>query len=324
MKMRVWMVGLLLIMVLAGCGRQSSTGTGSTTPFIGGSSGLVVDFQQETPPAEVTDDGFPFNAIVRIENKGESQVRPEQIKVSLEGFLPSDFGVSEEEIRNKQPREVLEPKRRDPNGNLVDGTTAFITFPSEDKAFIAKHFTGNVEVPFRAEMCYKYATNANGKICVLKDLINKNPKALCNPNGGQTSASSSSPIQITGFREAVTGRDKVSFTFDVVHSGNGNIYKVGEGRADADCPRDVISRQSLENQVLVTVSAEGLSGITCDFPSQATSGYVRLVSGKRTVTCTVDLTNQHNIDYEKIIDIKAEFNYLDAKDKRVLVKHLIG
>lgn len=322
MKTKALILGILMVMVLAGCGNQSNTGTGSSTAFIGGTEGLVITFQEQNPPSEATDDGFPFFAIVRLENKGEYQVNPNEVRVDLEGVLPSDFGVSEDQIRNKQPRLTLEPKRRDPNGNIRDGSIESITFPSEDMSFIPKEFTGNVQVNFQANVCYKYGTNANGKICVLKDMINRDSKALCDPNTGKASASSSSPVQITSFRQAVTGRDKTSFSFDVIHSGSGNIYKVDDGRPAADCPRGTGSLP-LENLVLLKVSAEGLNGITCDLSNQGTTGYVRLDNGRRTVTCNVDLTNQHNIDYEKVIDIKAEFNYRDVKDKAMLVKHLV-
>ncbi len=321
MKTKALIVGILLLMVLTGCSKQSG-GTGSSTSFIGGTEGLVITFQDQNPPTEVTDDGFPFFAIVRLENRGEYQVLPSEVRVDLEGVLPSDFGVSEEEIRNKQPRSTLEPKRRDPNGNIRDGSIESITFPSEDKSFTPKRFTGNVQVNFQANVCYKYGTNANGKICVLKDMINRNAKALCDPNTGKASASSSSPVQITGFRQSATGRDKTSFSFDVVHGGTGTIYKVDDGRPAADCPRGT-GGISFENLVLIKVSAEGLNGITCDLSNQGTTGYVRLDNGRRTVTCNVDLTGQHNIDYEKVIDINAEFNYRDVKDKTMLVKHLV-
>ncbi len=324
--MKLWNVlvfSILAVLALAGCSKQTGT-TGSSTPFIGGTSGIVIDFEQDSPPAEVTDDGsFSFNTIIRLENKGEFKLQPHQIRINLEGFLPSDFSVGEADLTDKQPNEILEPRRRDPNGNTIEGTVTFITIPSEGSFLTPKRFTGNVEFPFRATACYKYGTTANARICVLRDLLNKNVKAICNPNTAKTVASSSSPVQISGFREAVIGRDKISFSFDVVHSGNGNVFKVGEGRSDADCPRDARDMRQNEDQVLVTVNAEGLNGLNCNFPNSGNQGYVRLISGRRTITCTVDLTQQHNTDYEKIVDITAEFNYRDTKDKRVLVKHLI-
>ena len=246
------------------------------------------------------------------------------MKVSLEGFLPSDFGTSQESLHDKQPVEVLEPKRRDANGNAIDGTVVFMTLPDESTPLVPKKFSGNVEFPFRADICYKYETTANARICVLKDLLSRESNALCDPNAAISVASSSSPIQVSGFRESVIGRDKISFSFDVVHSGNGNVFKVGNEQPPASCPQQANVIRQFEDQVLVTVNAEGLSGLTCNFPTSGTQGYVRLISGKRTVTCTLDLSSgQHSSDYEKIVDIKAEFNYHDSKDKRVLVKHLI-
>ncbi len=323
-RTQVFIVFGIVLLLLVGCSKQSSTGTGSKTPFIGGSTGMVIDFQEGSPPPEVTDDNsYSFFAMVRVENKGEWPVPRENAKVSLEGFLPTDFGVSESDLINKFPRDNLEPKRRDPNGNMVDGTITFISFPSEDRALVPKKFTGNVEVPFRASICYAYGTNAQGNICVLKDLLNKQKNPLCDPNAGKGVASSSSPVQISGFREAVIGKDKVSFSFDVVHSGSGNIFKIDNGVAN--CPFDAREMRVNEDFVKVSVTAEGLNQMSCNMDGGVSNvGYVKLVSGKRLVTCTVDLTGQHNTDYEKIVDIKAEFNYRESKDTKVLVKHLVS
>ncbi len=323
-SLKLLVISILLVFLMAGCSKQSSTQTGSSTPFIGGTSGIIIDFEADSPPAEVTDDGsFSFNAIVRLENKGEYKIQPHQIRVSLEGFLPSDFSVGDADLRDKQPTEILEPRRRDANGNNIDGTVAFITLPSDDLPLVPKKFTGNVEFPFRANVCYKYGTTANARICVLKDLLNKQDNPLCDQNTAKSVASSSSPIQISGFRQSVIGKDKISFSFDIVHSGNGNVFKVGDGQGDAACPSVAREIRQFEDQVNVQVSAEGLDGVNCNFPQSGTAGFVRLISGKRTVTCVVDLNGRHNSDFEKIVDITAEFNYRDTKDKRVLVKHLI-
>jgi hypothetical protein len=322
---RVFAFLAVLSVVLMACGTQNNTGTGSTAAFIGGSTGMVIDFQEGSPPPEVTDDGsYSFFAMVRLENRGEWPLSAGDIKVSLEGFLPSDFGVAESQLRNKNPRDNLEPKRRDPNGNMVEGTTTFITFPSEDQALVPKKFAGNVQVPFRAEMCYYYGTNAQANVCILQDLLNKQKNPVCDPNAGKGVMSSSSPVQISGFRQAVVGKDKISFSFDVVHSGSGSIYRVDNGRARADCPFDARDMRVNEDLVKVTVTAEGLNSITCNLDGgSSTTGYVKLISGRRPVTCTVDLTNQHTSNFEKIVDIKAEFNYKESKDTKVLVKHLI-
>lgn len=321
----LFLISIMALFLVAGCGNQQDTsGSGSDNPFIGGTTGLVFDFEEDSPPAEVTDDGtFSFVSIVRLENKGETPVSQDDVKISLEGFLPTDFGVSSSDLQDQRPNEDLEPVRRDPDGNKIDGTVTFVTIPDEDKPLVPKRFNGNVEFPFRANVCYKYATQAQARICVLKDLLSRQDDPLCNPNTGGGIDSSSSPVQITGFRQSVIGKDKISFSFDVTHSGNGNIFKIGDGQTAAECPSDAREIRTNEDQVHIKIDAEGLSGLSCNLQGGENDGYVRLIGGKRTVTCTLDLTGQHDSDFEAVVGMSAEFNYEDFTETKVLVKHLI-
>ena len=64
-----------------------------------------------------------------------------------------------------------------------------------------------------------------------------------------------------------------------------------------------------------------ITGIKCGGLDSGHTGEVILVSGKRTITCTVDLVTDR-VDLEKVMGVKVTYNVLDNKETKVLVKHL--
>src|SRR3989338_8838422 len=259
-----------LVLLVSACKKSgAATGGAPRTPFIGGTSGLTINFEKDSPPEEVTDDeSFAFNVIVRLKNDGEEKVNKNEIRLKLVGFDPQDFGSDFEAARDHQPEDDLESKKRDAEGNIVEGTTTFATLKKGGSNFIPRKFPGNTEFTFRADVCYKYKTEANTKLCILKDMINIRDDSICNPSGVGTSGrqiySSSAPVQVTNFRQTVIGKDKISFSFDVVLSGNVDIFwskdaktpASGSGGSgfDAACPRDPRARREVENSVGIEIT----------------------------------------------------------------------
>lgn len=315
----------LLILVSACQQRGTDTGAAPKTPFLGGSTGLVIEFEKGSPPEEVTDKGtFDFNALVKLRNDGEFDLTKDKVKVDLIGILPQDFGATPEELNDKNPADDPTARKRDSEGNIVEGTTTFVTFPNEAETFnFPGTLSGNQEFTFRADACYLYQTKAVATLCVLRDLINVDDKDICDPSQTKTVHSSGAPVQVANFRQSVIGKDKIGFSFDIVHRGNGIIFKSGSADApDADCPKGASERRSKEDRVKATVDT-GISGLRCTGLDGGTTGHVTLVSGKRSVTCTQDLDPGRN-DFEKPIEIRLDYNYNDDKETKVLVKHLIG
>jgi len=321
--------------LLSACkGSGASTGGAPRTPFLGGTQAVTINFEKDSPPPEVTDDeSFSFNAIVRLKNEGETKVEKQNMKVNLVGFDPNDFGRSFEDLKDQTPEDDLESKKRDAEGNIIEGTTTFAKFPRNDQSFVPKKFSGNTERIFRADVCYYYETHSNTNVCVLKDLLNVRDDSICKPIGvgtsGRTTFTSSAPVQVTNFRQSVIGKDKISFSFDVVLSGNVDIFwnkdetKPASG-FDAACPRAARQRREVENNVGVEITEIPSDPIfinpKCGL-DRDTSGVVKLVNGRRTITCTVELT-QDRLDLIKTIGINLKYNVLDNKDTTILVKHL--
>jgi hypothetical protein len=55
------------------------------------------------------------------------------------------------------------------------------------------------------------------------DIIDDAP---CDPSESKSVFSSASPLGITAFRQNVVGKDKIQFSFDIVHAGSGDVFTI--------------------------------------------------------------------------------------------------
>jgi len=338
MNKKYYAIALLicLILLVSACKRSGVANRGAPiTPFIGGTSGITINFEKDSPPPEVTDDeSFAFNAIVRLQNDGEFDVEKQNVKIILLGFDPADFGSDFEELRDVEPDDDLKSRKRDAEGNIIEGVTTYAQFPKSGNDFLPARFPGNTEFTFRADVCYNYQTQALTQLCILRDMINIRDDSICFPSGvgtsGRTIYSSSAPVQVTNFRQNVAGKDKIQFTFDIVLSGNVDIFwdrlqDIVPTSFDDGCPRAARTRRERESNVGVEITEIPtdpiFTSVKCGGLDGGHVGVVRLINGRRTVVCTADLI-QDRRDLEKTVGIKLKYNVLDTKETRVLVKHL--
>jgi len=332
--------GVVLLFLISACdGGGDVIGGTPTTPFLGGSQGLEISFLEGSPPAEVTDGNtFDFQALVKLKNNGEHEFGDasgtpavvEDIKVSLIGFAPTDFKSGDNDFTpadliNKNPTDKPTARKRDSEGNIIEPTEIFVEFPKTNENFKFKEsLVGNTIFIFRADVCYLYQTKVVSEICVLTNQIDVTDNAICNPSGSKAVFSSGSPIGVTGFRQSVIGTDKIQLSFDIVHQGSGDVF---DPTTVADCPKDPTNRRNKVDEIRVTVktglAANKLKCVGLTDTATQSSEVIKLVNGKRTITCTQELDTGRN-DFKKTVDITIDFNYLDSTDKEILVKHLIG
>src|SRR3989338_357706 len=130
----------VFLLFIAGCGGGESPTGAPTTPFLGGPGGLEISFLEGNPPTEVTDGGtFSFNAIVTLKNVGEQDVKKDEMKLSLIGFLPSQFGITDAtKLKDQTLVEDLSGRKRDADGNILEPVETFFTFP--DKIDTSNYF----------------------------------------------------------------------------------------------------------------------------------------------------------------------------------------
>tara|TARA_Y100000034_G_scaffold131804_1_gene193360 strand:+ start:1293 stop:2240 length:948 start_codon:yes stop_codon:yes gene_type:complete len=308
---------LFVLLFIVGCeenGTTDTTSTGaSTSAFVGGDKGLEITFVKGTPPEEVFDSNYPFNINLRLENVGEADIAKDQAIIRVKGISPADFGNVVLENKNKLD---LRGANLDPNGNVVDGGIETIDFADLQ----ASEVTGNVEYPLVGEVCYPYKTKTVAKICILEDLLGKTRKAgeepLCIPDETKDVENSGAPVKIENFKEVAVAEDKISFSFDIVHVGDGLIFKE-EGTCEP--------KLEDKNKVILKVDS-GIENaeLKCNELGGGTKGEVNLFgdskSETRSVVCTQALPER--TDSEKQINIEISYRYQDRVESNIIVKHI--
>lgn len=305
MKKGLMVVLALALLVLSACGGQ--TKTVELQPFIGGNQGVVVGF--EGLRKEVFDSGEdPFDVTVKLENRGETLVAKNDVRVKLSGIRPQEFNKVEGDLIKNSQDDLVQVRKQD--NTVFPGTPVFVDFTGLNHV---TPITGSsLAFPLRAEVCYLYKTMAVSKVCVRENLLNPKEGGICEINEAKPLFNSGAPVKIENFKETAVGSDKIRFTFDVRHVGSGSVYEKG-GRCE-------IERQ--KNKVGVKVDT-GLSGLTCTGLSEsegnAVKGVVTLFEGVKTIGCTQQISSLG--DYEAPVKLEVEYDYNDAVTTEITVKH---
>ncbi|MBD3164928.1 hypothetical protein GF323_07050 [Candidatus Woesearchaeota archaeon] len=301
---------IIAIFILSGCTQEDDSGIKTKDPFIGGTEAVLISFLEDAPLPEVRAGGdFPFDVVVRLKNEGEHAIPKDELTVTISGINAQEFNKEESELV-KSPEEDLDARRKE-NSDIIDSNPVFVEYQDFNRA---EDFSGNTYT-IRADVCYGYATEAVSTICIKSNNLD-DKEGVCTVNEDKQVHSSGAPVKMENMKETATAKNKVRFSFDIVHKGNGRIYK-----KDSDCGKE--DRRANEDKVWVEVST-GLEGLECTGLSGGTgnSGFATLYSGDKRITCTqtVDTTS----DYEKTVEITVEYEYEDNAETSVTVLSAAG
>jgi len=297
-----------LLLVLVACQADDGQIITATDPFIGGTQGLVFDFQDFR--SEVFDaSSDPFDMVVRIENKGETLVEKNNIQVKLSGFNPLLFNKGASELIKNAPDDIIEA-RKDPQGGIIPGPQVFTEFTDFN---YAEQVTGAAnQFPVRAEVCYLYRTKAASKLCVRRNLLTPRAGGICEINEQKQLFNSGAPVQIQNFKESTRARDKIGFTFEVVNVGQGDVFE-----RNTMCDR--VDRRK-ENRAYVVVTT-GLSNVQCtglESTNDGAEGFITLFGGSKIVSCTQRVESPG--DFEQPVTLEVVYDYEERIQTTLTVK----
>ena len=307
MKKTIIFMGFLLL-VIACTSEEAGKKLELKNPFIGGTEGLKVSFQELRK--DVFDGGRdPFDVTIKLDNAGESFVKKDDVRVKLSGINPSLFGKLEEQL-TRSPDEDIAETRLDPAGNVLPSPLTTVDFAG------LNHFTAITGAssifPLRAEVCYLYGTRAVSKLCVLSNILNPKEGAICAINEDKQVFNSGAPVQVQSVRESARAKDKVGFSFEIRKVGKGQVYEKKSKCSKTD--------RKNENRVYVNVDSK-IDGLTCTGLTSAgtkAEGFVTLFDSVKLITCTQPITTKS--DFEQVVTVSATYDYEDYVQTELTVK----
>lgn len=305
--MRRLIVVLMLALLLVAC-KPGEKKVSIESPFLSGTQGLAAGFQDLR--ADVFDGGRdPFDVIVKLENKGESLVRKENVRVRLSGINPFEFAKTEQNLILNAPDDAIET-RKDPQANVLPGPPVFVEFIGLNHN--APISGATAQFPLRADICYLYHTKAVSKLCVRENLLTPRASGICELNENKPVYNSGAPVQFVNVKESTRAKDKIGFTFEVTNAGDGVVYE-----RNSFCDR---TARKNENRVYIIVNT-GIPGLLCtglETTSNGAEGFVTLYGGNKIVSCSQPISSRS--DFEQIMDIEAVYDYEQTIQTTLTVK----
>ena len=312
----------LMLLFVAGCKKEGEQPGVVGSKFVGGTEGLAISYAPGSLPDQVLDLGQPFGISVVITNKGDHTIENgADATVKITGIDPADFGVSGSDLVQDSPGSIR-GAQKDVQGNVVQGETVSLDFPSGGGSFEhQKEIAGAVTYNVRADVCYKYGTVVNTKLCILEDILGTrgNGERLCQINEEKAVDNSGAPIHVASFRESVSSANKVAFVFKVAHVGTGTVHQM-----DTECSKEFQEKDKVHVKVDTGI-ADGLvcSGLQDGSASGSVyEGYAQLLNGEREIRCTQTINNP--TDLEKLVTIELTYDYDQFIEKGLEVQHVGG
>ena len=297
-------LGMVFLFLIAGCDGEEPSYL--TSPFIGGTKGLIVEFEEmgffneETNMEEIFEgEAFPIEVVVK--NKGEVAIEEDDATVTLMGINLDDFTgiVSNGVLSNTAEIEGISEYNEEGGEIILDFTSG-----DEDAKYTLDVVGMSYDISVFASVVYEYKTyGAVPRVCFSGDLTDT---SVCEVDGIKDVFSSAAPIQVNSVEEKRAGSGKILLEFEIENVGSGKVTK----------PK--VAFDSRYNQLSYEISDS--SNWECR--SSGRTNEARLdEDGKATIVCRWVGTPLTKDDmYTKEVDLTLNYKYKELIQKDLRVK----
>ncbi len=296
---RVLLLGLVVFLFLVGCKGENDT-VKVESVFDGGTQGIAARFEpfgiEESGVFTIFDtENFPIEVVLR--NKGEEDMAPGDVHVSLRGINLGDFtGIASGEIVNKETIEKISEFNKEGEEEVIDFT------PNEDAKY--KHrVTGFFQPDIFAFVDYNYKTHVIiPKVCYKEDVRDE---SICELQEAKTFFVSGAPVTVKSVLQDIAGRGIIVLTLDVENVGGG---KVTLRNADFDARYE---------QLAYSVETD-----TADWECRAggRENEARLVGGKTTIICKLKAPLAEDTLFTKQVELTLTYKYRTIIQQTIKIK----
>lgn len=251
-------------------------GAGAVPMGVGpGNAGVVINNFLASPPT--IEGGDEANFVLEVENKGG--INAESIKYDIFGLGDSNSWSGKSVTINGE----TELERADPTRNLRGEVT------QHEWVSTSKEKNTDIRYPVTARVDYKYRTETNA-VLILYSRDDPNIK-----NTGRTQSTISQVATTAGPLAVVPvgnipligkNTDDFRINFDISNTGGGRPYS---GSKDKDLDK-------------IKIKTTG-----CTLSGDST---VKLIQGKRTISCKIDVKTSIEGPDTRTIELEIEYNYI--------------
>lgn len=296
----ILIIASLILVIGQGCEKKPVEQ--ATSPFIGGSQGIVPGFEAMgvvENGIQTIWEGESFPLAVNTKNKGEEDIAPGNLKVTLKGISMQDLtGVGEGAKQNSNTIEKVSDVNPDGGEETVNFGDAKYAVPITGRSY---------DLNIYADVVYRYATFvAIPQVCFNGD---QSDTTICTVDEAKTVFSSGAPVLVKTAEEKPAGTGIIALLFNVENVGGGHSTIPGQ---EFDPRFDQIS------YVLTPQSEVD----RWDCTSGGKTNEAKLVDEKATVRCKLKDTAKLSQDtlYTKQIGLKITYDYKNLISTQLRIK----
>ncbi|HKZ50114.1 MAG TPA: hypothetical protein VJ110_03880 [Candidatus Nanoarchaeia archaeon] len=323
----IFVLFIALIVASSGClGKPKESKLPSDAAFVGGTSGVGIEFLPDQPPSVVFA-SQPFQISVKVENKGEGYLRdlrtlPSTISttptadavygyVSIAGVDPARFGLQEVQ----ELRDFLTPVTKI-GADLIPGGQTQLVFPAT-----APSITGAAATfPLQVIILYSYTSEAVAGVCLKENLYQQTLSGteICKLTGTKPVESAGAPVKVTSVDELPTG-----FNIRIKNTGGGYpfIFRAGDPSTFPQT-EGKIDRFNQRDRVRIASVILGETELRCSPPDDPVHGgkSLFLVNNEASFFCPATLgVGREFVDQ---LTINLEYGYVERAVTEIEVQSI--
>ncbi|MBI2668544.1 hypothetical protein HYX14_01750 [Candidatus Woesearchaeota archaeon] len=295
MKKAILFAVIVGLLVLACTPPPTQTGKGV---FMGGTQGLSVKFEpfgvEEAGVFSIFDtETFPLE--VTVQNKGEYELKPSDVTVSLLGPSKDEFsGITSWELKNKNTIEKI--------SELVPaGGEETVSFASEAK--YVKTAKGVQDRTWFANVDYNYQTSLIvPEVCMKEDLTDKR---VCEVKEAKKFFVSGAPITIGIVTQETAGKGIMALKLKVKNVGGGKVTKRGESFG------------------VTEKLGYSLDDAAWECKSGGKVNEARLINGEAEIVCKLKETLAAKTLSTKQVQLTLDYTYREIQQEKLQIKESV-
>ncbi|MBR9690504.1 hypothetical protein GOV08_02355 [Candidatus Woesearchaeota archaeon] len=289
---------IVFLLLLTGCnGGDTSESISLNDPYLGGSQGLVIEFEPlgvETNGVQQIFDDETFPVEFTLKNKGEYTVPAGTLKTKIKGISPSDYtGLTFEKSNSDEIEKISEYNDRGGETTIDHGDGRLVASRIKDRNLLSATIFGEITYPYKTFI-------SAPKVC-FKDVTSKTrDNEICDVDTTLQVFSSGAPIKAVSAQESRSGRGLVAVEFEIENVGGGEAKSASS--AEFDYRYDEIGFNVQESS----------SPEKWDCRSSGREGVGRFGDDQR-LTIICKLRDQYKIQpdevYQSQLDLTLEYSY---------------